>query len=482
MSDELGVYLYGSHVGSITPNPRIRKRIEFLVADHDLADNALSEGLSIAPGSRPAADRASALLGGYLPEGTHRIALADRAGVGHDDLYGMLSHYGLTMAGAITVRPPEPRPGDHADYRVLTGRRLTAKIADALAKHDLGNEPTSGRGSIQGFQPKLLLARFDGVWHQPLGGAHSTHIIKPVLRSRPHGIANEAFSHDLAAHMGLAGFDAELITTQGTSFLAIERYDRRVDSSGGVSAIHQEDAAQVLGLDWVNSLAKFQDPMRPNQTGSPSLRKIAAITALLDDGEADTARWLKYVVFNTLVGNTDGHAKNVSILHESDGTTRLADLYDAVPGAHENDARRAEDNERRIGGNIALAVDGEFGFASLSRDHLIAEAMSWDGTLTEQQIIRAVDNTFEDFAIALDQVAAPAEVTPGLRDRLGYNLDRLVSGKPIGKPKAPIRRWPQGKRSAGSTAAGIIRAGDLGATHNRGRFASRIHSDPESRL
>lgn len=47
----------------------------------------------------------------------------------------------------------------------------------------------------------------------------------------------------------LARFDSELISIGQTAFLAIERFDRVVDGTG-VSLIHQEDAAQALGLGW----------------------------------------------------------------------------------------------------------------------------------------------------------------------------------------------------------------------------------------
>jgi len=273
---ELHVHVFGQMVGTITRNDRIRNRINFTAEPHDLPFNVMSEGISLVPGSKPASsEQTTNFFGGYLPEGQHRTALAARAGVKENDAFGMLAQYGLTMSGAISIRSPEAQPSDDADYRELTSRQLVNKIADAIEKHDLGNEPDSGRSAIQGFQPKLVLARFDGKWHQPLGAAHSTHIIKPALRARPEGIVDEHYSHRLAKRTGLATFDTELIITHGVTFLAIQRYDREVTTAGILAAAHQEDAAQVMGLDWVDSLAKFQDAKSPKS--GPSLRKIADI-------------------------------------------------------------------------------------------------------------------------------------------------------------------------------------------------------------
>jgi serine/threonine-protein kinase HipA len=44
----------------------------------------------------------------------------------------------------------------------------------------------------------------------------------------------------------------------------------------------------------------------------------------------DTQHLLRWQVFNVLAGNSDGHAKNLALLHLGDGTTRLAPFYDLV--------------------------------------------------------------------------------------------------------------------------------------------------------
>ena len=44
----------------------------------------------------------------------------------------------------------------------------------------------------------------------------------------------------------------------------------------------------------------------------------------------DTQHLLRWQIFNVLAGNSDGHAKNLSLLHLPDETTRLAPFYDLV--------------------------------------------------------------------------------------------------------------------------------------------------------
>lgn len=114
---------------------------------------------------------------------------------------------------------------------------------------------------LAGYQPKLLLARFGGQWYLPRGRAHSTHILKPRLEGRPDGLAREHYGHALAAGLGLAGYRTELVGNGARQYLVIERYDRTVEGES-VALVHQEDAAQALGLDWADDNAKFQHPLR----------------------------------------------------------------------------------------------------------------------------------------------------------------------------------------------------------------------------
>ena len=57
-------------------------------------------------------------------------------------------------------------------------------------------------------------------------------------------------------------------------------YDRAIDGET-VTLIHQEDAAQALGLDWVDDHAKFQDPDAPRDSHRPSAYRIAELLGSL---------------------------------------------------------------------------------------------------------------------------------------------------------------------------------------------------------
>lgn len=71
-------------------------------------------------------------------------------------------------------------------------------------------------------------------------------------------------------------------------------------------------------------------------------------------------------MISVAVGNLDLHAKNISLLHDPDGSMTLSPSYDIQPQAHQpND------------GEVALAVGGEYRHAALTKDHLITEGRAW---------------------------------------------------------------------------------------------------------
>ena len=62
----------------------------------------------------------------------------------------------------------------------------------------------------------------------------------------------------------------------------------------------------------------------------------------------DTRSLIRWLAFNAIVGNADGHAKNLSLLRTADGAIRLAPFYDLLSTAA----------YPRIASRLAMAVAG----------------------------------------------------------------------------------------------------------------------------
>jgi serine/threonine-protein kinase HipA len=226
----------------------------------------------------------------------------------------------------------------------------------------------------------------------------------------------------------LAHYRTELVGNGARQYLVIERYDRVVRGET-VGLIHQEDAAQALGLDWVDEHAKFQNPDAPRDSRRPSAYRIAELLGSLQGEGRPVADFLRRLTFTVLLGDNDAHAKNVGMLHLP-GRSVLADVYDAVPNLFQRG---------RINYDLALAVDRSFDHRRISAAHLIREAERWN-VLGASEAERIVTATLADFATALDHVAIPQGVPAAAAAQLAWNVERLQSGGEIGERPSRYRR------------------------------------------
>lgn len=427
MTERLEVRLHGKQVGWITRGSR-RDRVDFEWLDgYQPQPVTLTESFGSVRVRAPSA-AASSFFGGYALEGRQRERLTQRRGISNPtDLYAMLREFGSSIAGAVTIGDPRAARRSEPRYEPIGDGEIIARLRRAASDGDLGSDDQS-RSMLAGYQPKLLLARFGGQWYLPRGRAHSTHILKPRLEGRPDGLGREYYGHALAAELGLARYQTELVGKGTRQYLVIERYDRTVDGEA-VTLVHQEDAAQALGLDWVDDHAKFQDPAAPRDSRRPSAYKIAELLGSLQGEGHPVAGFLRRLTFTVLLGDNDAHAKNLAILHLP-GRSVLADVYDAVPNLFQ---------EGRIDCNLALAVDGSFDHRRISAAHLIREAESW-GALRSGEAEQVVTRALADFTRALDRVPVPHGVPAAAIAQLGWNAERLGAGTEIGERPTGYRR------------------------------------------
>lgn len=421
--ETLDLYLHDRRIGAVQRDGRTKHRvaIEWDPAYRGEAPT-LTESFGVIPGRAPDPELASNFLGGYTPEGNQRTALAAKRGIDPDDLYGILREFGGSIAGAVTVRDPDEAVTYHPDYDELTERTVASRLQQAIDEHDLGARDDS-RSMLPGFQPKLLVARFDETWLEPHGRAHSTHILKPQLQSRPEAIFNEFYSHELARHAGLSQFQSSMRKAGTINYLAIERFDRQVIDNH-VVLHHQEDLAQALGLDWRDGDAKFQDHRQPSRKGRPSARLIGELLGSIPGGGRAAEDWLRQLVYHVVIGNNDAHAKNVALLHLANGT-QLTEIYDAVPNLFQ---------EGRIDWNLALSIGGIFDHRRISVEALTDEALSW-GVLPRQRIPTILDETFAAVEAAVRAITPPNLASKRMPERIEWNVSRLRSGAEISKPK-----------------------------------------------
>lgn len=419
----LDLYLHDRFVGIVEPDRRDKSRVTLDVDKAYGEEVLLSESFATISGRRPPVEALSNLLGGYVPEGNHREAMAIKRKIDKDDLFALLREFGGSIAGALTLRQAHEQKTHQPAYEPIDNRALGAKLKQALEDNDQGI-PDDSRSALPGYQPKVLVAQIDGQWVYPHGRAHSTHILKPQVPARSSRIFDEHYSHLLTRYLGLSSYASQIRSAGRMKYLAIERFDRTVDK-GRVLLHHQEDLAQALSLDWRNSDGKFQEADWPSDPKRATVRRIAELLGSIPGGDAAVEQWVRQLTFHIAIGNNDAHAKNVALLHLPTGTA-LTQVYDALPNLFQSG---------RVNWNLALAVNGVFDHRKISVEHILAEAKSW-GVIATTRASTLVSETLMALEEAIAVITPPKGVSDGMNEQLQWNVRRLLAGAEISEPKS----------------------------------------------
>jgi len=172
-------------------------------------------------------------------------------------------------------------------------------------------------------------------------------------------IDTEAACLALARPVGLGSVDASIETTGNLRVLVISRYDRIIAEDGAVTRLHQEDGAQALRLNTSDLNREFQR--------GKAIPSLAALAQVLREGGIEPDGLVRWATLNVAVGNTDGHAKNISVLHHRGGRYGLAPAYDVSMHAHHT---TFEDS-------VGLDVNGKTRLSTITGADLVEEARAW---------------------------------------------------------------------------------------------------------
>ncbi len=319
-----------------------------------------------------------------LPEGGVRNHIVRDLKIPDTD-FDLLRAIGGECAGALSIFPVEQTPSGERHYHPISDEELARLMARRGQIYTGWSADERPRLSLAGAQDKCPLLVRDDAYFLPQKEAPSSHILKFELPDYRHLPAYEAFTTHLASAIGLPVVNIELRIFEKQSYALIVRYDRVLDVQGEIQRLHQEDFCQALGYGHEK---KYQD------SGGPS---FAQCYRLLQDTSSDpaidTQHLLRWQIFNVLAGNSDGHAKNLSLLHLANGEIRLAPFYDLI-------CTRAIE---RIDYHLAFDVGGERDPGAITTAH-------WD-TLAKQCDVRPrfLGKLVEETATLLVENVVPAK-------------------------------------------------------------------------
>lgn len=327
MSKDLFVLLSNRVVGRVIQDDRGKLAFTY---DESWRDIRGSYPLSL---SMPLAalkhrhDAISAYIWGLLPDNERVLdRWAKKFQVSARNPFALIANVGEDCAGAVQFVRPErldaslgSEPGDVV---WLEEAEIADRIRQLREDQSAWRLPgDTGQFSLAGAQPKTALLLQGGRWGVPSGRIPTSHILKPPSPDFDGFAENEHFCLALARALGLPAASSTVMRFRSEVVFVVERYDRQA-TDGGVLRIHQEDMCQALGVPPTH---KYENE------GGPGVVQIVGLLKEHSGASGDDVQtFLDAVALNWLIGGTDAHAKNYSILIGAAGRIRLAPLYDVA--------------------------------------------------------------------------------------------------------------------------------------------------------
>ncbi|MEZ7196598.1 type II toxin-antitoxin system HipA family toxin [Pseudodesulfovibrio karagichevae] len=336
MEQQLGVWFDGRLVGAISREGKSRLAFAY---GKDWLKSGFPLSISLPLRSEPFDDESTrSFFDNLLPEEGIRANVSKQVHISEKNVFGLLETLGGECAGALSILPENEHPALRPEYNPVSNAKLGELIA-LLPKRPLLAGEDGVRLSLAGAQNKLPVAVFDGAFSIPLNGSPSTHILKPPIDDLPETVENETFCMSLARLANLTVPNVLITDTIPRGYL-VARYDRMIEG-GGIRRIHQEDFCQAMGLPVA---LKYQNE------GGPGPEDCFALLDHCADPQADREQLFKLFVYNFLIGNTDAHAKNLSLLYPDPPRPVLAPFYDLLCTQVYVDYGLSTKNAMKIGG------------------------------------------------------------------------------------------------------------------------------------
>jgi serine/threonine-protein kinase HipA len=346
MSRRLNVYLCGEKIGTLFEDDLLQ-----LTFQYDNNASPLSVRMPVRTENYPHAVTYP-FFENLTPEG-EAFEILTKDHVSGDNVFSILDKFGGDCAGAVAFY--ETAPDNNGENTSEIPSRKIAQIIDKLPRDPLltsiDNPP---RLSLAGAQSKFAVYKSNGKYYRSSDVNPTTHIIKITNKKIPDLLENELFCMKLAKIVLSDVPEIELLKAEGRPYLEITRYDRYINN-GTVQRIHQEDFCQALGIV---SNKKYQ------AGGGAKLKDCYRIINEFSENRlSDIIRFTEWVIFNYLIGNTDAHAKNLSLLHTGSGI-KLAPFYDLL--STEVYPEKIIDHE------MAMLINGKGKYSSLNSKDFIA--------------------------------------------------------------------------------------------------------------
>lgn len=333
---------------------------------------------------------------GLLPEGFTRRCVAEWMHIDEDDYLSILAGLGRECLGAIKI-VDETEDAIAPEYRELSAEEVYALASEGATES--AELVTKSHLSLTGASGKVGLY-YDAKrekWYLPIGEAPSTHIVKQSHVRLKKIVTNEQLCLLTAKKIGIDVPESFIVTTDDNEenvLFATKRYDRKFVSDNRTLSgmpvphrLHQEDFSQALGIA---ASSKYEK----NNEGYMKML-FDVIRSYSAEPMTDALRLWDICVFNYLIGNTDNHIKNLSLLYSEDlKSIRLAPAYDIVSTMIYKSSTE----------NMALSIGGIYNINEITREAF--EKATVQVGIGTKMAMKRFDSMVSGFSDAMNQAKA----------------------------------------------------------------------------
>ncbi len=331
-----------------------------------------------------------------LPEGNVRQHIARDLKISNTD-FNLLRAIGGECAGALSILNVEQTPDKNQRYQQLSKNEFKKLVLRRGQIYASASSYKTPRLSLAGAQDKCPILFKNNTYFLPESEAPSSHLLKFESPDYRHLPAYEVFTTLLAKNINLPVVNIQLQTIDQNTFAQTERYDRIWNAGEKLERLHQEDFCQALA---------YGHDKKYQESGGPSFADcFTLLQNVSSDPIIDTQNLLRWQIFNVLAGNSDGHAKNISLVYSKNNRIRLAPFYDLI-------CTRAIE---RIDDKLAFDVAGQRdpGKITLSDWHALATQCDVGARYIQKlvhesatQLLAQIDSTINQFESVYGAFAA----------------------------------------------------------------------------
>ncbi len=359
---------------------------------------------------------------GLLPEGFLKMTVAQMMRSDESDYLSILSGLGRECLGAIMIT-------DENDiYTVPTYEKLSmeqlrelaregaTKSVQLVTKAHLSLAGASGKVGLY-YDPETLS------WYVPMGNAPSTHIVKQSHIRLDAIVTNEQLALTTASYMGIEVPESHIVNLGSAGedevLFATKRYDRVLEPGREVmisglcapTRLHQEDFAQAMGIASVN---KYESAGAAHMKGMFDIVRRHSGNPI-----EDMLKLWDIIIFDYLIGNTDNHIKNLSLIYAQNlKTIRLAPAYDIISTAIYESSTR----------DMAFRIGDEYNLDRITADSFRLAAKECG--LGVKAAMNHLDRMKETFSDALDKATQQLSSSGfGKAEELRSKILRLGTGE-----------------------------------------------------